>query len=90
MKSAKVEFSQRFIKSLRKAPRKIKVAFKSRLEIFITDKYHPILNNHSLAGKYKNHRSINISGDWRAIFRVLDDGEAIYFDFIGTHSQLYK
>ena len=90
MKSARIEFSQRFVKSLKKSPRKVKIAFRSRLEIFLTDKYHPILNNHSLVGKYKNQRSINITGDWRAIFRELDDGEVIYFDFIGTHSQLYK
>lgn len=90
MKSVRVEFSQKFIKSLRKSPRKIKVAFRNRLELFLTDKFHPILYNHALEGKYKNYRSINISGDWRAIFRELDGGEAIYFDFIGTHSQLYK
>lgn len=90
MKSAKVEFSHSFVKSLKKSPQKVKIALRNRLELFLTDKYHPILNNHSLAGRYKNYRSINISGDWRAIFRELDDGDVIYFDFIGTHSQLYK
>jgi addiction module RelE/StbE family toxin len=90
MTNVKIEYSFRFIKSLKKSPRKVKIALRNRLELFLTDKYHPILNNHSLSGKYKNYRSINITGDWRAIFRELNDGEIIYFDFIGTHSQLYK
>ncbi len=90
MKNPRIDFSPRFIKSLRKAPRKIQIAFRNRLELFLIDKYHPILNNHSLMGKYKDYRSLNVSGDWRAIFREFENGKVIYFDFIGTHSKLYK
>ncbi|MBM3209118.1 type II toxin-antitoxin system mRNA interferase toxin, RelE/StbE family [Candidatus Shapirobacteria bacterium] len=90
MKDARVEFSQRFVKSLRKAPRKIQIAYRTRLELFLTDKYYPILNNHALTGKYREYRSINISGDWRAIFREFENGNVVYFDFLGTHSKLYK
>ncbi|OGM23349.1 hypothetical protein A2961_01745 [Candidatus Woesebacteria bacterium RIFCSPLOWO2_01_FULL_39_21] len=90
MKAKRIDFSKRFEKDLKKAPMKIQTAFRSRLEIFLTDKFNPILNNHSLLGRYEGYRSINISGDWRAIFRELDDGEIIYFDLLGTHSKLYK
>jgi addiction module RelE/StbE family toxin len=90
MADVKVEFSKRFLKALRKAPRKIQIAYRDRLEIFLADRYHPLLNNHSLLGKLTQYRSINISGDWRAIFRELEDGNLVFFDFLGTHSQLYK
>lgn len=90
MKNVRIDYSNRFIKSLKKSPQKIKIAFRSRLELYLTDRHHPILNNHSLTGKYQEYRSINITGDWRALFRELNGGEIIYFGFIGTHSQLYK
>ena len=86
----RIDFSKRFEKDLKKAPKKIQKAFKNRLEIFLTDKFNPILNNHSLTGNYDNYRSINITGDWRAVFRELDAGETVFFDILGTHSKLYK
>lgn len=90
MRDAIIDYSQRFIKSLRKAPRKTQIAFRNRLELFLIDKYHPLLNNHSLLGRYKDYRSINISGDWRAIFRELENGQVVYFEVMGTHGKLYK
>lgn len=86
----KVEYSRRFQKDLRKASAKVQKAFRKRLEIFLNDKFSPILNNHKLTGKYGAHRSINVTGDWRAIFREFEKGRVIYFDVLGTHSDLYK
>jgi addiction module RelE/StbE family toxin len=90
MKPSRIDFSSRFEKSLNKSPRKIQIAFRNRLEIFLSDKFNPILNNHALTGKYEGYRSFNITGDWRAVFRELDGGERVYFDLLGTHSQLYN
>ena len=90
MKIKRIEFSRRFEKDLSKAPKKIRIAFKVRLAIFLQDTFNPILNNHALTGGYKDYRSINVTGDFRAIFREFDNGEIIYFEIIGTHSQLYK
>ena len=90
MKTKRVDFSRRFEKDLKKASLKIKKAFRSRLEICLTDKFNPILNNHLLTGKFLGCRSINITGDWRAVYRELNGGEIVYFDLLGTHSQLYK
>ena len=90
MKIKRIDFSKRFEKDLKKSPRKIQISFRNRLEIYLTDKFNPILNNHSLTGKYNGYRSFNVTGDWRAVFRELDGGEIIYFDVIRTHSQLYK
>ena len=86
----KIDYSHKFIKDFKKAPRKIQIAFRERLKLFLEDKPHPLLNNHPLSGKYKGHRSINVTGNWRAIFRELDVGQTVYFDALGTHSQLYR
>lgn len=61
------------------------------------DEYHRQLHNHKLSGKYSGFRSINITGDWRAIFSEQDvkhgkviTKKVITFEYFGTHSQLYK
>lgn len=84
-----IKFSKIFLKQLAKAPGPVVTIFDERTRIFISDRYNPILNNHRLKGKYQGCRSINIGGDWRAIFEELPNGD-IYFEFIGTHGQLYK
>jgi addiction module RelE/StbE family toxin len=86
----KAKFSRKFAKRYNKIPKKIRIAFDNRLEIFINDKFHPQLNNHSLVGKYRGHRSINVTGDWRAIFIEIGGGKIAYFVTIDTHSNLYK
>lgn len=86
----KVKFTKKFGKQYDKSPQKVKVAFKNRLVLFLKNNNHPLLNNHSLLGKFKGFRSINVTGDWRALFREIDDGELVFFEFIGTHSKLYK
>ena len=85
-----IEYSQKFVKEFKKCPQNIKESFKFRLKIFIKDKHSPVLNNHRLSGKIKNFRSINIGGDWRAIFEEMERGQIIYFVAIGTHSRLYS
>lgn len=83
-----VKYSKRFAKSYDKAPTKVRGLFERRVEIFVEDKYHPLLNNHALGGKFMGYRSINITGDWRAVFMELLGGVAYFVD-LGTHSQLY-
>lgn len=85
-----IEYSKKFIKEFKKCPNNIKIAFKKRLEIFINNKYYQLLNNHCLTGELKDYRSININGDWRAIFQEINSGKIIYFVVIGTHSKLYS
>ena len=85
----KLEYSRSFIKQMKKAPKNIQKAVRGRLGIFVSDKFHPLLNKHALQGNYRSFRSINISGDWRAVYRETDMGTA-YFEALGTHSQLYK
>lgn len=85
-----IKFSKKFDKQYDGAPNKIRNAFDERLDLFLKNKFHPLLNNHALKGEYEGHRSLNITGDWRAIFRELNSGKITYFEILGTHSQLYK
>ncbi|PIZ96242.1 MAG: type II toxin-antitoxin system mRNA interferase toxin, RelE/StbE family [Candidatus Levybacteria bacterium CG_4_10_14_0_2_um_filter_36_16] len=87
-KQKKVDYSNKFLKQLKKAPLEIIVAFRDRLRLFRQDPFHPTLNNHKLTGRLKGFRSINITGDWRAIYMETDT--AIIFELFGTHIQLYK
>jgi len=74
-------------KKLRKIPAKIRDKFFERLELFIENPHHSMLNNHSVNNAFPDRRSINITGDYRAIFREYDYG--IVFTDIGTHPELY-
>jgi mRNA-degrading endonuclease YafQ of YafQ-DinJ toxin-antitoxin module len=56
--------------------------------LFAEDRFHSQLNNHSLNYPYKGCRSINISGDVRAIYEEVPEG--ILFIRIGSHSELYE
>jgi addiction module RelE/StbE family toxin len=87
-----IEFSNRFTRQLTAAPNEVKAAFRDILVLFAADPSHESLRNHPLQGKLAGYRSIDVTGDWRAIFREKEAGEGIVFYFykIGTHRQLYK
>jgi len=82
-----VVYHKNFIKSFKKSSKKIKDKFGERLAVFNIDEFDPILNNHSLQGKYEGYRSINISGDVRAIFKRR--AKDAIFVTINSHSNLY-
>lgn len=84
----KVSFQKSFNKQFEKLPDKIKNKVKERIKLFIIDSFNIQLNNHPLKGEYFNYRSINITGDLRAIYKYLNEDECV-FVALGTHSQLY-
>ncbi len=81
--------NKNFDKSFAKLSPKIKESFINRLDIFVADNFDPVLNNHSLKGEYFGYRSINVTGDYRAVYKIVATHEVCFID-IGTHSQLYK
>ena len=85
----KVRFHRHFDKSYKKCSEKIRQQFKKRLRLFLEDPYNGLLDNHALHGEWKNFRSINITGDYRALYHYLDDQTAEFF-LIDTHSNLYE
>ena len=87
----KVFFHKYFQKRYSKSSSKIKGKFDIQLELFYNDTHDERLNNHKLHGKYAYHRSINVTGDIRAVYRKIDTttDDVIFVD-IGTHGELYS
>ncbi len=88
----RVKLSKSFTKQYDKADTKIRKAFDKNSLLFLKDPFNSQLRNHPLKGSFKGLRSINVTGDWRALYReIISDGDTyIIFEFLGTHSQLYK
>jgi len=82
--------SKNFEKQFSKLPQNIKQKTIKRLEVFVKDPFDKKLNNHNLSGRQKNQRSINITGDIRAIYEEIEKDEIVMFIAIGSHSQLYS
>lgn len=81
-------YSKKFRKNYRKLELKTRERFKERRDIFLADPSHPSLNNHSLHEPYSGCRSINVTGDYRAIFYHESEG-TVRFIAIGTHHELF-
>ena len=82
-----VRFHRRFYKYYEKLPAKVQTRFNERLVQFGKNPSDLSLRNHELNGKWFPYRSIDVTGDYRAIY-IMDEGVAL-FVAIGTHSQLY-
>ncbi len=84
-------FHKKFDKRFVKLPKKIQEKFFVTLETFSQNMYDKRLNNHELKGKHRYHRSINITGDIRAIYQGADNPiHGVIFLDIGSHSELYS
>ncbi len=81
--------STKFKKKLKKLETKIVLAFKERITIFEIDEFSAVLNNHKLNGQYQDCRSINITNDFRLIYKKVADNSYLLVD-IGSHSELYS
>ena len=77
-----------FDKKYVKLQKKLQEKFKERRNLFLTNAFDPILDNHPLHGRYAGCRSINITGDYRAIYHH-ESPEVVRFLAIGTHHELF-
>ncbi len=84
----KVGFRKHFKKQLAKMPQKYQEQFSKKLDIFFENPFNPVLNNHQLSGELKNMRSINITGDIRAIYEQIGKNKVLFL-MIASHSKLY-
>mgnify|MGYP001591476153 CR=1 FL=1 len=82
-----VSFSKNFIEQAKKLDANVRLKLYKNIQVFTDNPLHPTLRNHPLKGKYKLYRSIDISGDVRALY--LQKETLVIFDTVGTHSQLY-
>lgn len=83
----KISYSKNFLKQAKKLSPTLREKFLESIRAFSANQLDPSLRNHALKGKYREYRSIDITGDVRALY-LAKDNEAI-FDAVGTHSQLY-
>lgn len=83
-----VIFHRTFRKHYKRLPNKIQVQFDKRLLLLLSDVQHPVLNVHPLRGDAWPFLSMNVTGDYRALF-TLEKEIATFYD-IGTHSELYE
>ncbi|MBI2097947.1 MAG: type II toxin-antitoxin system RelE/ParE family toxin [Candidatus Vogelbacteria bacterium] len=81
-----VKLHRKFLKNFKKLTKKIRVRFVERKNLFINEPFHPLLNNHSVDRVFPGCRSINVTGDYRAIFR--QENDRVVFLLIGTHGEL--
>jgi addiction module RelE/StbE family toxin len=85
----KVVFHKRFEKMVQKLTPKVKQKMIERINLFTQDPLDKRLRNYALHTPYKGSYSIDITGDYRAIYELIDDETAL-FTHVGTHSQLYR
>lgn len=85
----KIYFHTHFEKKFKKLDGAVKKKFLNRLKLFVTSPFHPQLHNHALKGSLTGYRSINITGDYRAVYKQVAE-DAVEFQTIDTHANLYS
>ena len=81
-------FARRFRKNYDRLQPRIQEQCDKRLQLFGIEPFHLILDNHPLHGEYAGCRSINVTGDYRAIF-YHEGTDTVRFIAIGTHHELF-
>ena len=85
----KVVLHKYFLKRYQKLPKTVRNTFVERTHLLLTDPTNPILHIHTLKGNLELQKSMNVTGDYRALFVVDEETQIITFLRIGTHSELY-
>ena len=83
----KLYLHRNFVKKQKHLSTKLRAKLYERLRIFQENQFNPVLNNHSLSGKWLGYRSIEVTGDIRAIFKQENSG-ALFVD-VDNHNNLY-
>lgn len=80
--------SKGFEKDFAKLPKRTKTQAIRALVLFVEDPKNPSLRVHALKGKWVGYFSIDVAGDTRAVYFVIEK-DFVRFIAIGSHSQLY-
>jgi addiction module RelE/StbE family toxin len=83
-----IRYHKSFKKQYKKSPKLVQGNFDKRVVIFMATPFYPLLNNHPLTGNRKGQWSINVTGDWRAVYEFESDNSVVFVE-INTHSGLY-
>ncbi len=88
----KPTYTKRFEKDIKLAKKRGKDLDKFKwiaLKLLNDEPLLPKYRDHPLIGNYANSRECHIEPDWLLIYRKVDK-QAIIFERIGTHSDLFK
>lgn len=87
-----VVYDSDFLEKLKKLGVRIRKSLREKILTFSKNPQDSQLDNHELRGEYAGHRSIDITGNYRAIYREVQIGDetVAYFVTIGTHEELYR
>lgn len=80
--------SKGFEKDFLKLPKRTKEKTVEALLLFASEPTHSTLRVHSLKGRWVGHYSIDVTGDTRALYYVIEKG-LVRFVAVGSHSELY-
>lgn len=88
----RIQLSACFHRKIKRENVRIQKSFKIALKLFILNPLDPKLDNHSLKDPWKGCRSIDVTGNYRAIYEEINEGDSLiaHFITIGTHLELYK
>jgi addiction module RelE/StbE family toxin len=81
--------SKQFQKDFSKLPKRTQEKALLALELFMTESTHQSLRVHALRGKWTGHYSLDVSGDVRALYFIIEI-DLVRFVAIGSHSELYR
>ncbi len=87
----RAQTSKQLLEKLKKLDVRIRNSFFEKIKIFEENHQDPLLNNHALKREYHGYRSINITADYRALYKEITEGDKTiaYFVLLGTHEELY-
>ncbi|MBI5470615.1 type II toxin-antitoxin system mRNA interferase toxin, RelE/StbE family [Candidatus Kaiserbacteria bacterium] len=80
--------SRLYKRQFKRLPRDLQMKVMERLVLFVRDEMHPLLDNHALGHQWAGCRRINITGDYRTIFKK-ESETLVRLEAVGTHHQLY-
>lgn len=83
-KAKKIEYSKRFLDSLKKLPKRIFHKAGDKEKLFRENPFHPTLKTHKLCGKEKESWAFWVDYHYRIKFIFLNEEEILFLD-IGTH-----
>lgn len=91
MRNVKIVYDPGFLEKLKKVNVRIRKKVKDQTLLFSEDPNNLQLNNHPLKKEFQGYRSINVTSDWRVIYKETKiSGEIVaYFIILGTHRELY-
>jgi addiction module RelE/StbE family toxin len=77
-----------FERQLKKLSQELQKRLGERLNLLMRDASNPLLNDHKIGPPYEAYRSINITGDYRLVYKRIGQ-DTYYLRAVGTHHQLY-